>query len=153
MKKLNIHPIRDSISRRKGFTLVEVLVAAVILFASVATVSLVYRGAFSSSQKADQYMKITGVLPSVLANIRDGLRAQGDVRQTQVKATDSAWDVTFSWQANLIEQKGAPQKMDVDTGDYIVPPLKYKLWSVDLTMRYKSTTKQYQFHEVSWTSE
>jgi len=134
-----------------GFTLIEVLVAAVILFTSIATVSMVYRGAFLSSEKANQYVTITGVLPSVMANIRRDIRAQGNSAESELDQKGKTWNVQYDWQAKLVEHKGAPSKLDVDTGDFVTPPLKYKLWLVDLSLNFQSTNKQYQFYEVSWT--
>ena len=52
-----------------GFTLIEILVASVILFASLAVVSMIYRGAYLSSEKATQHVNISKVLPAVLSTI------------------------------------------------------------------------------------
>jgi Tfp pilus assembly protein PilV len=136
--------------KQQGFTLIEILVAAVILFTSIATVSMVYRGAFLSSEKANQYLTITGVLPSVLANIRSNIRAQGNSSDSELGQKGETWSVQYAWQAKLVEHKGAPDKLDVDTGDFVISPLKYKLWLVDLSMQFQTTNKQFQFYEVSW---
>lgn len=142
-----------TIRENKGFTLIEVLVASVILFASIAMVSMVYRGAFLSSEKANSHIVISGVLPSVLSTIKNTIRQQGNLSNTQLSAKNATWDVDYQWQAQLIANKGAPQKLDPFTHQLTIQPLKYKLWKVTLTLTYKNLTKQYQFNELSWSDE
>jgi prepilin-type N-terminal cleavage/methylation domain-containing protein len=140
-----------AVRKNSGFTLIEVLVASVILFASIAMVSMVYRGAFVSSEKANSHIVISGVLPSVLVNIRNSIRIQGNSTNNQLSEQNATWDVDYQWQAQLISNQGAPAKLDPFTHQLTVQPLKYKLWQVNLTLTYKSLTKQYQFNELSWT--
>jgi len=142
-----------NIGKIEGFTLIEVLMASVILFASIATVSMIYSGAFISSERANQHVKLSSILPSLLANIRDDIRTEGNTLETQLTQKGQVWSIDYQWRANLVDQKSAPSKLDVDTGDYITPPLKYKLWQVNLETKYQSTVKEYQFYQVSWTDE
>jgi len=139
--------------KSSGFTLIEVLVASVILFSVIATVSMVYRGAFMSSEKANQHIKISGVLPIVLANIRNDIRELGSSLEPQISQKGNAWEVSYIWQATLEQHNSAPTKLDVDSGDYVTPPPKYKLWLVDLQLQLQTTTKQYQFYEMSWSND
>jgi type II secretory pathway component PulJ len=145
-------PIKN-IKKDKGFTLIEVLVASVILFASIATVSMVYRGAFLSSEQANKHVSISGVMPSLLANIRADIRVQGNSFESQLEGQGNAWNVEYRWQATLVQHKSAPQRLDVDSGNYVNPPLKYKLWLVELDVQYKTNAKHYQFHEMSWSND
>ncbi|MDX2370002.1 MAG: prepilin-type N-terminal cleavage/methylation domain-containing protein [Colwellia sp.] len=144
---------RKKISKDNGFTLIEVLVASVILFASIATVSMIYRGAFLSSEQANKHVNISGVMPSLLANVRSDIRTQGNTFESQLGDQGNAWSVQYQWQANLVQHKSAPQRLDVDTGDYVNPPIKYKLWLVELDVQYQSISKHYQFYEMSWSND
>ncbi|WP_158089094.1 type II secretion system protein [Cognaticolwellia mytili] len=150
----NIHLYKSfSAKNNNGFTLIEVLVASVILFSSIALVSMVYRGAFLSSEKANSHIVIAGVLPSVLANIRTSIRQQGNSNSTQISEKNTTWDVNYQWQAELVSNKGAPKKLDPVTHQLTTQPLKYKLWQVNLTLSYKNLTQQHQFNELSWSSD
>ncbi|WP_281247157.1 PulJ/GspJ family protein [Pseudoalteromonas denitrificans] len=141
------------LKQTSGFTLVEILVASVILFTSIAMVSMVYRGAYISSDKADGHINITGVLPAVLATIRDDIRAQGNSNLTELKSEANMWDVNYQWQASLLQHKSPPKKYDLDSGSFMVPAKKYKLWQVDLTLKRNNLVKQYQFKELSWLND
>jgi len=143
----------NSFKKTSGFTLVEILVASVILFASIAMVSMVYRGAYISSDKADGHINITGVLPAVLATIRDDIRARGNSNLTELKNEANMWDVNYQWQASLLQHKSPPKRYDLDSGSFVIPAKKYKLWQVDLTLKRDNLVKQYQFNELSWLND
>jgi prepilin-type N-terminal cleavage/methylation domain-containing protein len=136
-----------------GFTLIEVLVAAVILFSSIAMVTMVFRGAFISSEKANNHMVISGVLPAVLATLRQDIRLQGNLTLTQLTNNGAMWDVDYQWQAVLLSYESAPEKFEPLSLKLVSLAPKYKLWEVQLTLKYKSLLKHYQFNELSWSSE
>lgn len=142
--------IRNFKHNNSGFTLIEVMVAAVILFSVIATVSMVYRGAFLSSEKATKHVSISAVLPSVLATVKEEIQQQGKLSETTLSYKGNAWSVDYQWSASLVQYKAAPTQYDIDSGTMITPPKKYKLWLVDLTLQINGLIKQYQFNEYSW---
>ncbi len=145
--------IRINKSEIAGFTLIEVMVAAVILFSVIATVSMVYRGAFLSSEKANNHINLTSVLPSVLENIKKDIQDVSLTNVTEVVQNSSAWLVKYQWKAKVIQFKSAPEKLDVDSGNFIIPPKKYKLWEIDLTLEFNGLVKQYRYNELGWTND
>ena len=136
-----------------GFTLIEVMVASVILFASIAVVSVVYRGAFISSEKANTHIKVSGMLPSILATIREDIRQQGNSTSIELQHQSTAWQIKYRWQASLLKQKAAQPIFDPDLGEMTSPPQKFKLWAVQLTLEYGNLTQNYQFNELSWNDK
>lgn len=136
--------------KQAGFTLIEVLIATVILFSSIAMVSLVYRGAFLSSEKANAHIVINGVLPAVLSTIQADLKELAATGQISITQKSKIWNVDYSWQANVVNSKKAPEKLDIDSGKLVSSKNEYQLWQVDLTLSFKSIQKQYQFSEFSW---
>lgn len=138
---------------QNGFTLIEVLVAAVILFSSLATISMIYRGAFISSEKAEKHVYISGTLPSVLSSIKRAIKVNSQLSKHELSGSGNAWQIDYSWTAKLIEFKSAPEKLDVDSGDFITPPKKYKLWQVKLNLSYKGIQKAYSYKELGWNNE
>jgi len=149
----NVAKFKSRIRVNSGFTLIEVMVAAVILFSVIATVSMVYRGAFLSSEKANKHINLTGVLPAVLASIKQELQDVSRSSETEVSRSTNAWQVKYQWSAKLLKLKSAPEKLDVDTGNFVKPPLKYKLWRVELTLERDGLVKQYSYNELGWTDD
>ena len=147
------HNIRFIKRNNAGFTLIEVMVAAVILFSVIATVSMVYRGAFLSSEKANNHTNLASVLPSVLATIRQEVQEVSRTSETDITRRSNAWSVNYQWSAKILKLKAAPEKLDVDTGNFVQPPMKYKLWQVTLTLKLNGITRQYNYNELGWTND
>lgn len=134
----------------QGFTLLEILVASVILFSSIAAISLVYRGALLSAEKANAHVTISGVIPNVLGQIRQNIRSKGDLQVTELKGLAESWGVKYRWTALQTLFKAAPATLDFENVGYTVPPNKYKLWNVSVTLEFKGVEKNYEFQEMSW---
>tara|TARA_R110002167_G_scaffold366448_1_gene597401 strand:- start:23487 stop:23936 length:450 start_codon:yes stop_codon:yes gene_type:complete len=141
------------IRKQQGFTLIEVLVAAVILFTSIALVSNVYRGAFLSSDKADKHLVINSVLPAILATVRDDIRTQSYLADSVIKRNSNMWGINYKWEANLIDFKSAPERFDVDFGYLVTPPKKYKLWHVTLIISKGNSFKTFNYNELGWNGD
>ncbi|GAA5142091.1 hypothetical protein GCM10025767_30180 [Thalassotalea piscium] len=136
----------------KGFTLIEVLVATVILIISISAITLIYRGAYLSSDKANNHIVIKTALPSILANIKLEIRGKSNGNETELSGKGKSWETEYSWQAQLEEFKAAPTRLDVDTGQFVTPPKKYKLWQVTLFLKTNKMQKQYQYKELGWNN-
>ncbi|MCJ8296945.1 MAG: hypothetical protein MJK15_21325, partial [Colwellia sp.] len=124
-----------------------------ILFASIAVVSVIYSGAFISSQKAERHVAISGVLPAVLANVRDEIRLNGNNDLVEISGQSAIWQIKYQWQANLITIKASAPTFSTESGLMETSKARYKFWQVNLVLTSKSMTKQYYFNEVSWLNE
>lgn len=134
----------------QGFTLVEVLVASVILFSTIAAVTLLYRGALLSSSKATKVIEITNVLPIATEQIGYMIRKRttGDV--TSLSGKNRFWGVNVEWIAERNDYRSAPTIFNFDTGRDEAQPKKYLLWKVTAKFSLNNYEREYQFTEVSW---
>ncbi|MFQ3189624.1 MAG: prepilin-type N-terminal cleavage/methylation domain-containing protein [Paraglaciecola sp.] len=136
----------------KGFTLLEVMIASVILISSIAAISISYRGALIASQRADNNIQVSGVMPVIMAQVSEGLQ-QLDKGETKLFQNGVSWGVKYQWQAELIDFKSPPERFDPDEGDFIVDQARFRLWLVDLQVEKGSVQQTYQFNELSWLDE
>jgi prepilin-type N-terminal cleavage/methylation domain-containing protein len=136
----------------KGFTLLEVMVASVILISSIAAISISYRGALIASQRADNNIQVSGVMPVIMAQVSEGLQ-QLDKGETKLFQNGVSWGVKYQWQAELIDFKSPPERFDPEEGDFIVDQARFRLWLVDLQVEKGSVQQTYQFNELSWLDE
>jgi len=136
-----------------GFTLLEVLIASVILFSSIAAVSLIYRGAYLSSEKATNTIKLSSVLPSILTVIEAEIKQQSKLPNNALSGKGNAWQVSYSWKAELVSMEKAPDRIDPNSGANKTSPLKYKLWQVDLTTKFNNKEALYSYVELGWNDE
>lgn len=87
-------------SNNRGFTLLEVLIAGVILFSVISGASLVYTSAIKSKINATNNIKVHGVLPLISENV------QNQVKKGATKGSASLWGVNYQWQV-IAKQAGA----------------------------------------------
>ncbi|GAB0111508.1 PilW family protein [Pseudoalteromonas distincta] len=135
---------------QRGFTLIEVLVASVILFATITLVSDMFRGSFISSEKANRHVTISGIMPIALKQIQSALRFQAKNAEQSLSGDNKFWGVNVHWEAQQVAFKSAPPLYDYDSGKYQQVPNKYTLWQVKAQFSYGSTTIEHSFYEVSW---
>lgn len=140
-------------TKANGFTLIEVLVASVILFASLGVVSLIYKGAFLSSEKAISHIELSNVTPIVINNIQNVIRSEENLNNSEIKGLGNSWNTQYTWKATLLEFDSAPPLYDVDNSEYVTSPEKYKLWEVHVELKKGSISKNYIYNEVSWNDQ
>lgn len=136
--------------RNNGFTLVEMMVATIILFSTVAAVSLVYSSSIKAASRAEAHIKLSTVLPVAHRAIQHKIREQGLLANSFESQVFQVLDTQVAWHAELQAFKSPPERMDVDSGKYITLPKRYKLWRVTIELEYEGTKRHYELHETSW---
>lgn len=135
--------------KNAGFTLIEVLLAGVIMVMVISSVSLIYRGAALSSQKAERTAAFSAAIPYLLETIRQDIR-QIAQSETAINGSGQWLKVNYWWNSELLQKRAAPPTYDPELGTKIVYPERYKLWQVELTVEISGYQKQFKFREVSW---
>jgi len=135
-------------NKQQGFTLIEVLVAGFILIIVISTMTFVYRTAVISSIKASNSVKLSGSVDLIISNIKNTIR-NGNTISPLAKSGKVA-EVTYQWQTHLLANKAAPARLNAESGTSLAQPKRFYLWQVDLTLKYQTLTKRYQFKEISW---
>ena len=137
-------------NNQSGFTLIELLVATIILFMAMGAVSLIYRGAFISSEKASNHVNIVANVPALLSQIKQQVQS-ANTQQTQLNGQGTAWQSTYTWQANVQQTKTViDTASSLEFGEQMASKKQFKLWQVTLTLNSHGIIKNYTFNEVSW---
>lgn len=95
--------------QQRGFTLLEVLVAAFILFLVIATMTMVYRGAMGSSLKAQRVVQMSALVPQLRNTITERLAEVGSISRQEGEGSMDG--VYYQWQA-LPMLRGQPYHPD-----------------------------------------
>jgi type II secretory pathway component PulJ len=132
--------------QQQGFTLLEVLLAGFILFITIATMTMVYRGALLSSNKAEESLALSGSLPFIRSLVTEQLREGSDDIIRLGKGRYG--EISYTWVANA-QLKGRPS-LDILEINGEADRYEYLLWTVQLTLLHKSRAKAYTFDEISW---
>tara|TARA_R110000787_G_scaffold189130_1_gene300821 strand:- start:441 stop:869 length:429 start_codon:yes stop_codon:yes gene_type:complete len=137
-------------AQTKGFTLVEIMVASVILFTAITLLTFVYRTAVLSSGKAANNVKITSTVTMVMSNIQSHIRGANALKP--LSGSGRIDGVEYHWQSSLLKQAPAPKRFDPDEGKWVAGVVRYYFWQVNLSLTYGSLVKDYHYNEVSWKS-
>ena len=134
----------------KGFTLVEVLIASVILFSIVTTGSLLFRTSIRASEKATIVAKNATALPPVMEMIRHELfggasKGQGEFGQ----------HITYSWHSEVSRaSRDIVSSYDEQTKGLEYGYFRLSLHNVFVTMIYEERSnnyqEQYEYQELTW---
>ena len=132
----------------QGFTLLEVLVAGFILFIVISTMTMVYRGAILSSEKAERSVRISSSVNAIKQLVAQQLHASQNAQSLTGNGTMGK--IGYQWHAEKTAQALEPDTFDPDSGGFVTGKRSFALWTVSLDIYYQSTRRQYQFSEVSW---
>ena len=134
----------------RGFTLVEVVVAAVITFSAISIGHLAVRSAVRAVEKVTAYMVMADVLPSVMEQVKIQLfenKLKGSGRYNQ--------KITYSYDATQVKSSGNIMDLfDGATGSYDFGFYVVFLLKTHLLVRYENgqnvKTAEYFYDELTW---
>lgn len=133
-----------------GFTLIEVLIASLILFLFLALAAQAFSQSAMASVKAERAAKVAAVVPLLVENIRHEIVA---ARSANEQAGEGVlFDMNYQWQAKLLDRTRPPRRFDPGEQEFKVYEERYNLWQVDVTVgnlagNYRRT---WRYEEISW---
>jgi prepilin-type N-terminal cleavage/methylation domain-containing protein len=135
------------VSRQRGFTLVEVLIAATILFTVIAVAAESYRAALLSSRRAEAVVAMLAPLPLVTAAVRSALRDDPAERR---EGAAEILGVQYRFEATTARFAPPPARLDPDTGEYRQYAPRFRLYDVRITLQYRGQSRDYVYQELAW---
>ncbi|MFD2168187.1 prepilin-type N-terminal cleavage/methylation domain-containing protein [Thalassotalea euphylliae] len=133
-----------------GFTLLEILIATIILLSTIGIVTEIYRGALLSSSTATVNVTMSSKVPIIAAQIQQQIRSIEDPSLERASGNGEVFETTYKWEAYVESFRPPIPVFSPESGRMESFPNKFKLWNVKLTVNYKSRSKDYIFKEVSW---
>jgi type II secretory pathway component PulJ len=137
-----------SVRRAAGFTLVEVLIAATIMFATIAVVSDTYRASLAASRKAESTVRLLAPLRAVLSLIQQRL-----LKESSAELSDSGemMGVSYSFVAKSISFLPPAPRFDPDAGEQLYYQPRYRLYEVSLRLSIAEQVRDFTYREIAWT--
>jgi len=131
----------------QGFTLIEVLIAAIILFSSIALVGQLFSASSLSSQKAAKVAQYNQVVPLVNRMIKIDIQQRAKDRSlANMDGTMNFFDIDFIWRAERIS--------------FLPPPMsaldeqpwsdRFGLYDVSVITQQQNKQSQYSFNVATW---
>ncbi len=132
---------------RKGFTLIEVLIAVVVLFSAVISFSAAFKLYVDSSLKQDLYQEvfITAISLKNMIESKDlATEREGSGEDGELEYSFKAKPVVSSRNYVFMEEEIVGQ----NTG-----PFEIILYKVDLTLKRKDWTRAFSFHVTQYVRD
>lgn len=134
-------------ARTRGFTLIEVLIAAAILFVVLAVAGYSYRGALLSSRKAEGFVRLVTPLPMIVASVRDELRRKPDERR---EGEAELLGVHYRFEATTARYEPPAARFDPDLGEFTGYAPRFRLYDVRLVLSRADQRREYRYQELAW---
>ena len=135
------------IRHRTGFTLVEVLIAAVILFATITVVAESYRTSLAASLRATITAELLTPLPLITTTIRNELRERPEER---LNGEGELLGVRYRFEAVSVRFEAPPPTVDPDMQGIKVFVPRYRLYDVRLSLARRTMERQFVYQELAW---
>lgn len=134
-----------------GFTLIEVLVAATILFLVVATAMTSFQTALSGSEKAASYADMVKFIGPIREQIRTTLMDRvNDTLSNTYEGQVVLDGVTFKWTAEQVEAGSPPERFDADVADDASYEERFFLYEVQLKLANNNASADFIYEELVW---
>lgn len=135
--------------RIRGLTLIEVLIAATILFTMLAVVSESYRASLMASSRAEDTVRLLTPLPLITSAVRQQLMANPIER---VEGGGELLGVRYRFVADSLDYRPPLPRFNTDTGEFTTYPPRFRLYEVSLELRSKRAVRSWRYREVAWSS-
>jgi prepilin-type N-terminal cleavage/methylation domain-containing protein len=133
--------------RQAGFTLLEVLIAATIMFTVLAVATETYRNALLASSRAEGLVNLLTPLPLVTSAIRSQLRSN------PVEKLDGSAEllgVRYEWDATTVRHGSPARRFDPDFADFRDYPQRFRLYDVRLKLARGGQERVFLYQELAW---
>ena len=141
---------RIIVVRRQGFTLIEVLIASTILFASLTVISEAYRASVIASQKASLTAELLTPLPAIADHVKEKLMANPVER---VSGDGRVLGVSFAFEAQSRRFVAPASRFDPDSGARQTYSPRYRLYDVKLDLKSGRIHRSFRYQELAWIRE
>jgi len=135
------------VNRQRGFTLLEVLIAATILFTVLAVATETYRNSLLASGRAQGLVTMLTPLPLITSAIRNQLRSNP---VEKLSGSSELLGVGYEWEAITIRYGSPPYRFDPDVTDFVSYPKRFRLYDITLKLRRAKQERVFLYQEIAW---
>ena len=134
--------------RVKGFTLVEVLIASVILFAAVGLATQAYINSNKTLQVAEDTLELLSPIPLLLGNIELALR---NVPIQNYSFEGEALGVKYRWRAEPSKTYAPAPRFDPDNGLFVEYPERFAMYQIELVVVGNGKERVFTYQKLGWS--
>ena len=140
-----------SLRGQGGFTLIEVLIAAVIMFTVLATATLSLRAALHASERASRTTELLAPLSWITPTIRERLREYpGNNLAPERSGEGVVFGVEYRFRASLVRSAAPPSRFDADVAEFVEYAPRFGLYDVELELEREGEKSRFVYQELAW---
>lgn len=130
-----------------GFTLIEVLIATVIMFSLLTTAAMVFKSARLSSEHAADVVSMVAPLPFITDTIREQIRQNP---APELNGDGKIEDIEFYWTATSTIFLPPPEQIVVETMQQLKYKPRFHLYEVTLKLQRGKRFRDFFYKELAW---
>lgn len=134
--------------QQKGFSLIEVLVAATIMFSVLVSAYLAFQSSIIASAKAQSRIELLAEIPRIRSNITEALRVQG-----LLQGRGALGQSIYVWEA-APKSQGVALDMSAQSSsgsDFV--EREFYLWNVTVNVELDGQSREFTFTEFTWGNQ
>ena len=134
-----------SSARQGGFSLIETLVAATIMFSVLVSAFLAFQSSITASAKAETRIELLASVPRVRVFVSEAIRSSGDLL-----GAGSLGGVSYEWEADAVTQGVALDLDAVGDNPSEFGERTFNLWRVAVKLELDGSQREFFFTEITW---
>lgn len=144
---IRVMSMNSKLKQQQGFSLVEVLVAALILFSTLAMVAQIFSASTFSANKAAQSARFYQIHPVAISAVKVALRDAAKQREmSDFSGNIVIFGINYQWQAQRIVFLSPKQDFDED----FTQPKRFGLFEVTVNANQGAKSQQFSFEVTTW---
>jgi len=142
----------NEMKANRGFTLIEVLVASLILFLAITALMTIYQGAIYSATKSSLSIALIEHVDEVKSQINQELFNRE--LQEEIIAAGYLHEIKFDWTAKLVAKARSyhPDNKSFDSalGENVSESTEVYLWEITVNMSKEDKVREFSYWEMTW---
>jgi len=133
--------------RSRGLTLIEVLIAATILFSTLVVLSESYRATLSADLKATRLVEVLTPVPMIVSSVRNELLSNPNETHA---GGGKMLGVDYRFEAKQVRFEPPARRFDPDTGQFQNYAPRFRFYDVTLEVSAKGVARKFIYQEIAW---
>ncbi len=134
--------------RQQGFTLIEVLLASMILFISIATASLALKSVVTNKSKLEQRVLAVQNIPFLMDEIEYEVKLTNSKEISGNKVIEG---MSYYWVGKVTQSKKPKSGVDLESNSNVIIDRTFYSWDIEITVSTGNWNKKYRYKELSWS--
>jgi hypothetical protein len=132
----------------RGFTLLEVLIAASIFFASIVVIAESYRATLAAHKRSEAIVRMLTPVPLLMSRVENLLRENPS---DTLEEEGTLLGVGYRLKATVVRNVAPLQRIDLDTDEFRSYEPRSKLYEVTMSLSAGGQRKTLSYRELAWS--